>query len=160
MPATEIMDLQDACARRLTSIFVLRTYGKLLLVGVLLVVTALQLDSSAHHFYGQVVCLVLGMVFIKLAHLITKSGIRRARQMEGAIQKIGRSENAHQQNILKLLRRAAVARLVAQTCGFWCALKANIAADLQVRSIVKSVLCAVTETLTPRLFPCPPTARA
>ena len=44
--------------------------------------------------------------------------------------------------------------------GILDAIKAIVATELQVRSIVKSVLCTVTDTLTPKLFPCPPTARA
>ena len=154
------MDLQDACAKRLTSIFVLRTYGKLLLVVVLMLVTALQLDSSAHHFYGQAVCLVIGMVLVKLAHLAHQSGIGKAAQIESAIQQKNRVRDDHHAKIAKVLRRAAIARAVAQSSVFWSAIKANVAAELRVRSIVKSVLCAVTETLTPRLFQCPPTARA
>jgi hypothetical protein len=154
------MVLQDVYTTRFVSIFMLQTHGKLMLVVVLALATVLQFDSGVNHGYGQAVCMVVGMVFIKWAHLVTKNGIRRASQIENAIQNKCGAEDAHQQNTQNLLRRAANARLLAQSCGFWCALKANRAADLQVRSIVKSVLCTVTETLTPRLFPCPPAACA
>jgi len=154
------MDLQDACAKRLTSIFILRSYGKLLLVGVLLLATALQFDSGVHHFYGQAVCLVVGTVLVKLAHLAHQSGIGKAAQIESAILQKNKVRDDHQEKVARVLRRAAIARAVAQSSVFWAVIKANLAAELRVRSIVKSVLCAVTETLTPRLFPCPPTARA
>jgi spore maturation protein SpmA len=143
-----------------TNIFIQKTYGKLLVVFELMLISALQFDPVAKHFYGQAACLVVGMVLIKLAHRATQIGIGRARQMESAIRQKNRAEDAHQHKIFRVLRRAAVARVVAQACGLWSALKANIAAELQVRSIVKSVLSTVTDTLTPRLFPCPPSARA
>jgi len=58
------------------------------------------------------------------------------------------------------LRRATIAQVVAQSSVYWSTIKAFVAAELHVRSIVKSVLCTVTDTLTPKLFPCPPTACA
>ncbi len=131
-----------------------------MLVVVLLLVTALQFDSGLHHFYGQALCLVVGTVLVKLAHLAHRSGIGKAAQIEFAIKQKDRIRDDHQEKIVRVLRRAAIARAVAQSSVFWSAIKANVAAELRVRSIVKSVLCTVTDTLTPRLFPCPPAARA
>lgn len=142
------------------TIFIQKTYGKLLLTFEFMMVSALQLDMVASNFYGQAACLLFGMVFIKLAHLATRSGIGKAAQIEYAIKQKNRIRDDHQEKIARILRRAATARVVAQTSVFWSALKAIIAADLQVRSIVKSVLCTVTDTLTPKLFPCPPVASA
>jgi hypothetical protein len=144
----------------ISTIFIQRTYGKLMLTLEFLFVCAMQLDILAGHVFAQTACLVGGMVFIKLAHLATQSGIGKAAQIEYAIKQKNRIRDDHQANIARILRRAATARVVAQTSVFWSALKAIIAADLQVRSIVKSVLCSVTDTLTPKLFPCPPVACA
>ena len=142
------------------TIFIQKTYGKLLLTFEFMMVSALQLEIVVGNFYGQAACLVVGMVFIKLAHLATQSGMGKAAQIEYAIKQKNRIRDAHQEKIARILRRAATARFAAQTSIFWSALKAIIAADLQVRSIVKSVLCTVTDTLTPKLFPCPPVACA
>jgi hypothetical protein len=142
------------------NIFVQKSYGKAMLACEFLIVGILQFDVVAGNFYGQAACLVVGMLFIKLAHLATQSGIGKAAQIEYAIKQKNRIRDDHQAKIARILRRAATARVVAQTSIFWSALKAIIAADLQVRSIVKSVLCTVTDTLTPKLFPCPPAARA
>ena len=142
------------------TIFIQKTYGKLLLTFEFMMVSALQLEIVVGNFYGQAACLVVGMVFIKLAHLATQSGIGKAAQIEYAIKQKNRIRDDHQAKIARVLRRAATARVVAQTSVFWSALKAIIAADLLVHSIVKSVLCTVTDTLTPKLFPCPPVASA
>ena len=142
------------------TIFIQKTYGKLLLTFEFMMVSALQLEMVAGNFYGQAACLVFGMVFIKLAHLATQSGMGKAAQIEYVIKQKNRIRDDHQEKIARILRRAATARFAAQTSIFWSALKAIIAADLQVRSIVKSVLCTVTDTLTPKLFPCPPVACA
>jgi hypothetical protein len=144
----------------INTIFILKTYGKLMLTLELLLVCAIQFDIVAGNFYGQAACLVLGMVFVKLAHVATQSGIGKAAQIELAIKQKNRVRDAHQKNINRILRRAAIARLVAQSSVLWSAIKAIVAAELHVRSIVKSVLCTVTDTLTPKLFPCPPTACA
>ncbi|WPC67526.1 hypothetical protein SBP18_03200 [Rhodoferax ferrireducens] len=146
------MKIDDFSDNSANTIFIQKTYGKLLLTFEFMMVRALQLDMLAGNFYGQVVCLVVGMVFIKLAHLATQSGIGKAAQIEYAIKQKNRIRDDHQAKIARILRRAATARVVAQTSIFWSALKAIIAADLQVRSIVKSVLCTVTDTLTPKLF--------
>jgi hypothetical protein len=95
-----------------------------------------------------------------LAHVATQAGIGKAAQIEYAIKQKNRNRDAHQQKIAKVLRRAAIAQVVAQSSVFWSAIKAIVAAELHVRSIVKSVLCTMTDTLTPKLFPCPPTACA
>lgn len=145
---------------QINTIFIQRTYGKLLLALELLMVSALQFQTVTGHFYGQAACLVLGMVFVKLAHHATQAGISKAAHLEHAIQQKIRAENGHLQHIAHILWRAAVAREAAQSSLFWFFLKAIAAAELHVRSLVKSVLFAVTETLTPKLFPCPPTARA
>ena len=144
----------------INTIFIEKTYGKLMLTVGLMVVCALQLDIVVGNFYGQTACLVVGMVFIKLAHLATQAGIGKAAQIEYAIKQKNRIRDAHKQNIVRILRRAAIAQVVVQSSAFWSAIKAIVATELQVRSIVKSVLCTVTDTLTPKLFPCPPTARA
>ena len=154
------MKIDDFSDNSANTIFIQKTYGKLLLTFEFMMVSALQLDIVAGNFFGQAACLVVGMVFIKLAHLATQSGIGKASQIEYTIKQKNRIRDDHQANIARILRRAATARVVAQTSIFWSALKAIIAADLQVRSIVKSVLCTVTDTLTPKLFPCPPAARA
>ncbi|MBK7656767.1 MAG: hypothetical protein IPJ18_18800 [Betaproteobacteria bacterium] len=120
----------------------------------------MQLDMVAGNLYGQTACLVGGIVFVKLAHLATQSGIGKAAQIEYAFKQKNRVRDAHQQHIVRILRRAATARVVAQSSGFRSAIKAIVAVELQVRSIVKSVLSTVTDTLTPKLFPCPPTASA
>ena len=99
---------------------------------------------------------MIGLIFIKVTHLATQSGIGKATQIEFAIKQRNRIRDDHQAKIARILRRAATARVVVQTAVFWSALKAIIAADLQVRSIVKSVLCTVTDTLTPRLSTYPP----
>jgi hypothetical protein len=142
------------------TVFFLKTYGKAMLVCEFVIVGLLQFDVLIGHAYGQAACLVVGMVLVKLAHLATFKGIGRAAQMEKASQQKYRAEDAHRQKIIGVLLRAAAALVWAQTSGVWSAIKAILAAELQVRSIVKSVLCAVTETLTPRLFPCPPIACA
>jgi hypothetical protein len=142
------------------TIFIQKTYGKLMLALEMLLVSAMQFDIVAGNFYGQAACLVLGMVFVKLAHLATQSGIGKAAQIEFAIKQKNRVRDAHQKNIIRILRRAAIARVVAQSSALWSAIKAIVAAELHVRSIVKSVLCSVTDTLTPKLFPCPPNACA
>jgi len=145
---------------QINTIFIQRTYGKLMLVAELMLVCALQLDPATGNFYAQAVCLVIGMALIKLAHRATTSGIGKAVQIEFAIKQKNRVRDAHHQNIIRMLRRAASESFVAQSSLFWSTLKAIAAAELHVRSLVKSVLCAVTETITPRLFPCPPTACA
>ena len=142
------------------TIFIQKTYGKLLLILEFMVVFSLQTNMAAIHFYGQAACLVIGLILIKITHLATQSGIGKATQIEFAIKQRNRIRDDHQAKIARILRRAATAQVVVQTSVFWSALKAIVAADLQVRSIVKSVLCTVTDTLTPKLFPCPPTARA
>jgi hypothetical protein len=142
------------------NIFVQKSYGKAMLACEFLIVGILQFDVVAGNFYGQAACLVVGMVFVKLAHVATQAGIGKAAQIEYAIKQKNRNRDAHQQKIAKVLRRAAIAQVVAQSSIFWSAIKAIVAAELHVRSIVKSVLCTVTDTLTPKLFPCPPTACA
>jgi hypothetical protein len=144
----------------INTIFIQRTYGKLMLALELLLISAMQFEIFANHFYAQAACLVLGMVFVKIAHLATQSGIGKAAQIEYVIKQKNRARDAHQRNIVRILRRAAIARVVAQSSALWSAIKAIVAAELHVRSIVKSVLCTVTDTLTPKLFPCPPTACA
>ena len=142
------------------NIFVQKSYGKAMLACEFLIVGILQFDVVAGNFYGQAACLVIGMVFVKLAHLATQAGIGKAAQIEYAIKQKSRVRDEHQQNIVRILRRAAIARVVAQSSVLWSAIKAIVAAELRVRSIVKSVLCTVTDTLTPKLFPCPPTVCA
>ena len=154
------MDVNYFSDDSINTIFIEQTYGKLMLTVGLMVVCALQLDIVVGNFYGQTACLVVGMVFIKLAHLATQAGIGKAAQIEYAIKQKNRIRDAHKQNIVRILRRAAIAQVVLQSSAFWSAIKAIVATELQVRSIVKSVLCTVTDTLTPKLFPCPPTARA
>ena len=144
----------------LNTIFIQRTYGKLMLALELLLVCAMQFNIVAGNFYGQAACLVLGIIFVKLAHLATQSGIGKAAQIEFAIKQKNRVRDAHQKNIVRILRRAAIARVVAQSSALCSVIKAIVAAELHVRSIVKSVLCTVTDTLTPKLFPCPPIACA
>ena len=144
----------------INTIFIQKTYGKLMLALELLLVCAMQFDIVAGNFYGQAACLVIGMVFVKLAHVATQSGIGKAAQIEYVIKQKNRVRDEHQQNIVRILRRAAIARVVAQSSVLWSAIKAIVAAELRVRSIVKSVLCTVTDTLTPKLFPCPPIACA
>lgn len=145
---------------RTNAIFIQRTYGKLLLLVELLMVSALQFSHTAGDFYGQAAYLVVGMVFVKLAHLATQAGISKAARIEHAVQQKNRAENGYLQKFACVLRRAAAARVVAQSSIVWSSIKAIAAAELRVRSLVKSVLCAVTETLTPKLFPCPPCACA
>ncbi len=142
------------------NIFVQKSYGKAMLACEFLIVGILQFDVVAGNFYGQAACLVVGMVFVKLAHVATQAGIGKAAQIENAIKQKYRAEDAHRQKITRVLRRAATAQVVVQSSIFWSAIKAIVAAELRVRSIVKSVLCTVTDTLTPKLFPCPPTACA
>ena len=136
----------------INTIFIQKTYGKLILTVGFMIVCALQFDIVAGNFYGQAACLVLGMVFIKLAHLATQAGIGKAAQIEYAIKQKNRVRDAHQQNIVRILRRAAIAQVVVQSSAFWSTIKAIVATELQVRSIIKSVLCTVTDTLTPKLF--------
>lgn len=154
------MDVNYFSDDSINTIFIEKTYGKLMLTVGFMIVCALQLDIVVGNFYGQTACLVVGMVFIKLAHLATQAGIGKAAQIEYAIKQKNRIRDAHKQNIVRILRRAAIAQVVLQSSAFWSAIKAIVATELQVRSIVKSVLCTVTDTLTPKLFPCPPTARA
>lgn len=144
----------------INTIFIQKTYGKLMLALELLLVCAMQFEIVSGNFYGQAACLVLGMIFVKLAHLATQSGNGKAAQIEYVIKQKNRVRDEHQQNIVRILRRAAIARVVAQSSVLWSAIKAIVAAELHVRSIVKSVLCTVTDTLTPKLSPCPPTACA
>jgi hypothetical protein len=144
----------------INTIFIQKTYGKLMLALELLLVCAMQFEIVSGNFYGQAACLVLGMIFVKLAHLATQSGNGKAAQIEYVIKQKNRVRDEHQQNIVRILRRAAIARVVAQSSVLWSAIKAIVAAELHVRSIVKSVLCTMTDTLTPKLFPCPPTACA
>lgn len=144
----------------INTIFIQKTYGKLMLALELLLVCAMQFEIVSGNFYGQAACLVLGMIFVKLAHLATQSGNGKAAQIEYVIKQKNRVRDEHQQNIVRILRRAAIARVVAQSSALWSAIKAIVAAELHVRSIVKSVLCTVTDTLTPKLFPCPPIACA
>jgi len=144
----------------INTIFIQKTYGKLMLALELLLVCAMQFEIVSGNFYGQAACLVLGMIFVKLAHLATQSGNGKAAQIEYVIKQKNRVRDEHQQNIVRILRRAAIARVVAQSSVFWSAIKAIVAAELHLRSIVKSVLCTVTDTLTPKLSPCPPTACA
>ena len=154
------MDFNYFFDDNINTIFIQKTYGKLMLTVGFMIVCALQLDIVVGNFYGQTACLVVGMVFIKLAHLATQAGIGKAAQIEYAIKQKNRIRDAHKQNIVRILRRGAIAQVVLQSSAFWSAIKAIVATELQVRSIVKSVLCTVTDTLTPKLFPCPPTARA
>lgn len=154
------LELNDSFDARILNIFIQRTYGKLMLAGEFLIVVFLQFETIADSFYGQAACLVLGMVFIKLAHLSTQSGISKAAQIEYDIKQHNRIRDAHRQKIARILRRAAIARVVAQSAAYCSAIKTIVAAELHVRSIVKSVLCTVTDTLTPKLFPCPPIACA
>jgi hypothetical protein len=142
------------------AIFIQRTYGKLLLTVELLIVSALQFDHAAGDFYGQAAYLVLGMVFVKLAHLATQAGISKAAHIEHAVQQKNRAEDGYLQKFACVLRRANAASVAAQSSIFWSTIRAIAAAELRMRSLVKSVLCAVTETVTPRLFPCPPCACA
>ena len=81
----------------INTIFIQRTYGKLMLALELLLVCAMQLDMVAGNLYGQTACLVGGMVFVKLAHLATQSGIGKAAQIEYAIKQKNRVRDAHQQ---------------------------------------------------------------
>lgn len=143
----------------MNAIFIQKTYGKLMLACEFMIVSALQLGIVSNG-YGQAACLLGGMILIKLAHLATQSGISKAAQIECAIKQKNRIRDAHKQFVLRIIRRAATATLVAQSSVILSTLKAIIAAELQVRSIVKSVLCAVTDTLTPKLLPCPPRACA
>ena len=149
----EIYYFPDSC---LNTIFIQRTYGKLMLVLEFMVVFSVQTNMVAIHFYGQAACLVIGLILIKVAHLANQSGIGKATQIEFAIKQRNRIRDDHQAKIARILHRAATAQVVVQTSVFWSALKAIIAAELQVRSIVKSVLCTVTDTLTPRLSTYPP----
>lgn len=149
--------LQDNSA---TTMFIQKTYGKLLLTLELLLVSTLQLDIVAGDLYGQVACLVGGMVFVKLAHLGTQAGVGKAAQIEFVMKQKIRAQDAHRQKFSRVLRRATIAQVVAQSSLYWFALKTIAAAELRVRSIVKSVLCTVTDTLTPKLFPYPPGACA
>jgi len=121
------MNTHYSCDSSFTIIFIQKTYGKLLVVLELMLISALQFAPAVNHFCGQAVCLVVGMVFIKLAHWATQIGIGRAEKIENTIRQKCRAENAHQHKIFRVLRRAAVARVVAQASGFWSALKANIA---------------------------------
>jgi hypothetical protein len=154
------MEIHYFSDNNLNTIFIQKTYGKLLLILEFMIVCSLQINMVVDHFYGQAACLVIGLILIKVAHLATQSGIGKATQIEFAIKQRNRIRDDHQAKIARILRRAATAQVVVQTSVFWSALKAIVAANLQVRSIVKSVLCTVTDTLTPKLFPCPPTARA
>lgn len=154
------MNFNCFCDDSTMTVFIQKTYGKLMLVFELMLVSALQFDMIVGNLYGQLACLVGGMVFVKLAHLATLSGIGKAAQIEYAVKQKNRIRDAHQQNIVRILRRATSARVVAQSSFLWAAIKAIFATELHVRSIVKSVLCTVTDTLTPKLFPCPPTACA
>lgn len=149
--------LQD---NSITTMFIQKTYGKLLLTIEILFVSALQFDIVAGDLMGQVACLVIGMVFIKLAHLCTQAGVGKAAQIEYVMKQKIRAEDAHRHKFYRVLQRAAIAKLAAQLSLYWFALKTIAAAELRVRSIVKSVLCTVTDTLTPKLFPCPPLACA
>ena len=146
------MDFNYFFDDNINTIFIQKTYGKLMLTVGFMIVCALQLDIVVGNFYGQTACLVVGMVFIKLAHLATHAGIGEAAQIEYAIKQKNRVRDAHKQNIVRILRRAAIAQVVVQSSAFWSALKAIVATELQVRSIIKSVLCTVTDTLTPKLF--------
>jgi predicted transcriptional regulator len=141
-------------------IFIYRTYGKLILAAELLIVSALQFEHAASDFYSQAAYLVVGMVLVKLAHLASQAGNSKAAHIDRAIQHKNRAEDWYQQKYACVLRRAAAASLFAQSTIFRSSIRAIAAAELRVRSLVKSVLCAVTETLTPKLFPCPPCASA
>jgi len=145
---------------RANAVFMYRTYGKLILVVELLIVSALQFGHAANNFYSQAAYLVVGMVFVKLAHLASQAGNSKAAHIERAIQHKNRAEDWYQQKYACVLRRAAAASLFAQSTTFRSSIRAIAAAELRVRSLVKSVLCAVTETITPKLFPCPPRAGA
>lgn len=145
---------------RANAIFIYRTYGKLILAAELLIVSALQFDHAASHFYGQAAYLVVGMVLVKLAHLASQAGNSKAAHIERAIQHKNRAEDWYLQKYACVLRRATAASIIAQSSIFRSSIRAFAAAELRVRSLVKSVLCTVTETLTPRLFPCPPCACA
>lgn len=154
------MEINNVLDTHNFNIFVQKSYGKAMLACEFLIVGILQFDLVAGNFYRQAACLVIGIVFVKLAHFATQAGIDKAAQIEHAIKQKYRAEDAHRQKIARVLRRAAIAQVVAQSSVFWSAIKAIVAAVLHVRSIVKSVLCTVTDTLTPKLFPCPPTACA
>ena len=154
------MEINNVLDTQNFNIFVQKSYGKAMLACEFLIVGILQFDLVAGNFYGQAACLVIGMVFVKLAHFATQAGVGKAARIELAIKQKYRAEDAHRQKIARVLRRATIAQVVAQSSVFWSAIKAIVAAELHVRSIVKSVLCTVTDTLTPKLFPCPPTACA
>lgn len=154
------MEFNNFPDNQIVNIFAQRIYGRVMLAFEFLIVGVLQFDLVAGNCYGQAACLVIGMGFVKLAHLATQAGRGEAARLEHAIKQKTRAQDAHQQKITNLLRRAAIARVVAQSSVYWSALKAIVAAELHVRSIVKSVLCTVTDTLTPKLFPCPPSACA
>ena len=145
---------------QIVNIFAQRIYGRVMLAFEFMIISALQFDLVAGNCYGQAACLVVGMGFVKLAHLATQAGRGEAARLENDIKQKNRAQDAHQQKIASVLRRAAIARVVAQSSALWSAIKAIVAAELHVRSIVKSVLCTVIDTLTPKLFPCPPTACA
>ena len=69
------MDFNYFFDDNINTIFIQKTYGKLMLTVGFMIVCALQLDIVVGNFYGQTACLVVGMVFIKLAHLATHAGI-------------------------------------------------------------------------------------
>jgi hypothetical protein len=140
----------------ISTMFIQKTYGKLMLSLELLFIATLQFDAVAGHFYGQAACIVGGMVLIKLAHLVSQAGEGKAAQIEFAIEQRIRAKDAHRQEFDRVLQRATIALVVAISISYWFALKAIVASELRVRSIVKSVLCTVTDTITPKLFPCPP----
>ena len=78
------MDFNYFFDDNINTIFIQKTYGKLMLTVGFMIVCALQLDIVVGNFYGQTACLVVGMVFIKLAHLATHAGIGKAAQIEYA----------------------------------------------------------------------------
>ena len=74
----------------INTIFIQKTYGKLMLALELLLVCAMQFEIVSGNFYGQAACLVLGMIFVKLAHLATQSGNGKAAQIEYVIKQKNR----------------------------------------------------------------------
>ena len=77
------------------NIFVQKSYGKAMLACEFLIVGILQFDVVAGNFYGQAACLVVGMVFVKLAHVATQAGIGKAAQIEGYMQNLVGNPESH-----------------------------------------------------------------
>lgn len=144
----------------MSPIFIQKTNGQWLLAFIQLRVIALQFDTVAGHFNGQAACLLGGMVFVKMAHIATQAGNNNAARIEAAVKQKNRAEDVYKEKKACFLRRASSTRVKAPSSIFWSNTTAIVATELRLRSMVKSVLCAVTDTLTPKLFPCPPSACA